>query len=58
MKKAKQLPKSKGKVRDEIPNEYFKRMLAEARKNRKEGKGSPIFTNIEDNLKWLEKQGI
>lgn len=43
---------------DEIPNEYFKQTLAKARKNWKEGKTSPIFDNIEDNLKWLEKQGI
>ncbi|MBI2085708.1 type II toxin-antitoxin system RelB/DinJ family antitoxin [Candidatus Daviesbacteria bacterium] len=45
-------------VEDEIPNGYFKRTLAKARKNWKERKGSPIFTNIEDDLKWLEKQGI
>ena len=45
-------------AQDEIPNEYFKRTLAKARKNWKEGKGSPIFSNIEDDLKWLEKQGI
>lgn len=45
-------------AQDEIPNEYFKRTLAKARKNWKEGKDSPVFTNIEDDLKWLEKQGI
>lgn len=45
-------------AQDEIPNEYFKRTLAKARKNWKEGKTSPIFDNIKDNLKWLEKQGI
>lgn len=45
-------------VRDEIPNEYFKRTLAKAEKNWKEGKISPVFDNIKDNLKWLEKQGI
>lgn len=43
---------------DEVLNEYFKKTLAKARKNWKEGKGSPIFTNVEDDLKWLEKQGI
>lgn len=43
---------------DEIPNAYFKRTLAKARKNYKEGKGSPVFDNIEDELKWLEQQGI
>lgn len=41
-----------------IPNAYFKRTLAKARKDFKAGKGSPIFTNIKDELKWLEKQGI
>lgn len=45
-------------AQDEIPNEYFKRTLAKARKNWKEGKTSPIFDNIKDNLDWLEKQGI
>lgn len=45
-------------VRDEVPNEYFKRTLAKARKNWKEGKTSPVFDNIKDNLEWLEKQGI
>lgn len=44
--------------REEIPNEYFKRTLAKARKNWKEGKTSPLFTNIKDDLKWLEEQGI
>ena len=43
---------------EEIPNEYFKRTLAKARKNWKEGKTSPVFDNIKDNLKWLEKQGM
>lgn len=43
-------------ARDEIPNEYFKRTLAKARKNWKEGKTSPIFDNIKDNLKWLENK--
>lgn len=42
----------------EIPNEYLQSVIRQARKNRKAGKGSPIFDNIEDNLKWLEEQGI
>lgn len=44
--------------REEIPNEYFKRTLAKARKNWKEGKGSPIFHSGEEAVKWLEDQGI
>ena len=43
---------------EEIPNEYFKRTLAKARKNWKEGKGSPIFHTGEEAVKWLEEQGI
>ena len=44
--------------KEEIPNEYFKRTLAKARKNRKEGKGSPIFNTGEEAVRWLEDQGI
>ncbi len=43
---------------EEIPNEYFKRTLEKARKNWRQGKGSPIFHTGEDAVKWLEKQGI
>jgi len=43
---------------EEIPNEYFKRTLAKARKNWKEGKGSPVFRTGEEAVKWLEDQGI
>ena len=43
---------------EEIPNEYFKRTLAKAQKNWKEGKGSPIFHTGEETVKWLEEQGI
>lgn len=42
----------------EEPSEYFKRTLAKARKNRREGKGSPIFHTGEEAVKWLEEQGI
>lgn len=42
----------------EEPSEYLIKAIKRARENRKQGKGSPIFTNIEDDLKWLEKQGI
>lgn len=43
---------------EEIPNEYFKRTLAKARKNWREGKGSPIFHTGKEAVKWLEEQGI
>ncbi|MEK7534497.1 MAG: type II toxin-antitoxin system RelB/DinJ family antitoxin [Patescibacteria group bacterium] len=43
---------------EEIPNEYFKRTLAKARKNWKEGKGSPVFDTGKEAVKWLEEQGI
>jgi len=42
---------------EEIQNEYFKRTLAKARKNWKEGKGSPVFHTGEEAVKWLEEQG-
>lgn len=46
-------------VRDnEIPNEYFKRTIAKARKNWKAGKGSPVFHSGEEAMRWLEEQGI
>lgn len=43
---------------EEVPNEYFKGMLAKARKNWKEGKGSPTFHTGAETVKWLEDQGI
>lgn len=43
---------------EEIPNEYFKKTLAKARKNWREGKTSPIFHTGEEAVKWLEEQGI
>lgn len=43
---------------EEIPNARTRATLKRAEENYKRGKGSPIFDNIEDNLKWLEKQGI
>lgn len=45
-------------MKSEIPNEYLQSVMRQARENRKSGKGSPIFENIEDNLKWLDDQGI
>ena len=45
-------------VDDEIPNEHTLAIMKQAEENRKQGKGSPIFDNAEDSIKWLEKQGI
>lgn len=42
----------------EEPSDYLIQAIKKARENRKKGKGSPIFTNIEDDLKWLKKQGV
>lgn len=42
----------------EEPSEYLIKAMKQAEKDWKAGKGSPIFTNVEDDLKWLEKQGI
>src|SRR5438309_2514131 len=55
---------------DEIPNEYFKQAIKKARENRKQGKGSPVFTDEKELIKkdpqkyqhidtmrdWLHKQ--
>ena len=57
----KQLIKTKSitlSAREEIPNAYFKRTLAKARKDWKEGKGSPVFHTGKEAVKWLEEQGI
>ena len=45
-------------MEEETPNAYFKKTLKKARKDWKEGKGSPIFDTGEKAVKWLEKQGI
>jgi hypothetical protein len=64
-------PKESKEV-DETPNEYFKQALQKARENRKQGKGSPIFTDEEELIKkepqkyqhidtmidWLHRQGV
>jgi|1185.fasta_scaffold277372_2 hypothetical protein len=58
--------------RDETPNEYFKEAAKRAREHRKQGKGSPIFTDEEALIRkdtktyrridtmdeWLRKQGV
>ena len=40
------------------PSQYLLSAMKKAKENRKAGKASPIFTNVADDLKWLEKQGI
>lgn len=42
----------------EQPSQYLLSAMKQAKKNRKAGKASPIFSNVADDLKWLEKQGI
>jgi phosphoserine phosphatase len=48
--------KEKGEV-EEVPNEYFRKALQEAREARKQGKASPIFDTAEEMIAWLHKQG-
>lgn len=43
---------------DEVPTSYVQKILRQAQKDRKQGKGSPAFRNGEDAVDWLEKQGI
>ena len=57
---------------DETPNEYFKQAIKKARENRKQGKGSPLFTSDRELIKkdpkkyrhidtmeqWFEEQGV
>lgn len=43
---------------EEEPSEYLKSVMKKAKENYKKGKASPTFTNIKEELKWLEKQGI
>ncbi len=58
MKKAKHVAKSKKRIRSEIPSKYLRRVIRQARKNRKEGKGSPVFRTGKAAVAWLKKQGI
>lgn len=41
---------------DEEPSEYLKNLMRQADKNYKAGKGSPVFDNADDAIKWLHKQ--
>ncbi len=40
---------------DEIPNEYLKGVMRQAKKNLKTGNHSPIFDNAEDAIAWLHR---
>ena len=39
---------------DEKPSRYLIEAIQQARKERKEGKSSPVFDNAEDAIKWLD----
>lgn len=39
---------------DEKPSKYLIEAIQQARKERKEGKSSPVFNNAEDAIKWLD----
>ena len=43
---------------EEIPNARTLKVLKSAEANYKKGNTSPAFKNIEEELKWLEDQGI
>lgn len=45
-------------AKEEIPNAQTLKALRKAEENYKKGNTSPAFKNIEDELKWLEDQGI
>ena len=66
------LAQQESKDVDETPNEYFKQAIQKARENRKQGKGSPLFTSDMELIKkdpkkyrhidtmeqWFEEQGV
>lgn len=43
---------------DEIPNDYLKNLMRQARENRKQGKHSPVFRTGKEAVAYLEKSGI
>lgn len=45
-------------IDDEVPNERTRKVLLQAEKDWKAGKGSPIFKTGKEAVAWLEKQGI
>ena len=44
--------------KNEEPSEYLIKMMKQAEKDRKAGKGSPAFKTGEEAVAWLEKQGL
>ena len=47
-----------GATKSEIPSPYLIQSIKQARKDRKDGKASPIFKTAKEAVKWLEDQGI
>ncbi len=45
-------------VSNEVPSQMLTDALHAAKRNREQGKGSPIFDTSEDTIAFLEKQGI
>ena len=43
---------------EEEPSQYLKSAMKKAKENYSKGNTSPSFSNTQDELKWLEKQGI
>ena len=43
---------------NEEPSKYLINTLKQAQKNRKAGKGSPVFDNAEDAITYLKKHGV
>ncbi len=43
---------------NEEPNEYFKSVIAQAKKNLIKGSHSPVFESGDEAVGWLEKQGL
>lgn len=41
---------------DEVPTQFVQQILRQAQKDRKQGKASPIFDNVEDAIQFLDKQ--
>ena len=42
-------------LRVEEPSEYLKATIQQAREDYKKGKVSPVFDDVEDAIKWLDK---
>ena len=42
---------------DEYPSEYLIKTIKQAERDRKAGKGSPVFKTGREAIKWLKEQG-